>query len=297
MSIDGIFNINKPIGKTSAGVVSLVRRWSNQRRTGHAGTLDPMAVGVLPICMGQATRLSHLITNFPKTYLAEIELGVSTDTYDTEGKITQKADPSPITREQLTELFPSFTGNILQKPPMYSALKHKGKRLYDLARAGTEVERPEREVKISRLELTEWQPPRFTIEVECGRGTYIRSLAHDIGQSLGCGAYLKSLIRISCGPFSIEDSLIPAQVEESFHNGHWQDLLYPMDTVLEQWPAVVVSEENELAVSNGSQIALGSTVNEGRCRAYSLDGRLLALLRALPQEGLWQPEKVFSKQQ
>ena len=294
MSINGILNINKPVGKTSLGVVSLVRRWSRQRHIGHAGTLDPMAAGVLPVCMGQATRLTSFITESHKTYLAEIELGVSTDTYDTEGSITRRADPSSVTREQVEKLIPSFSGTILQKPPMYSALKYQGKRLYNLARAGIEIERPEREVEVFRLELTGWQPPCFSIEVECGKGTYIRSLAHDMGQALGCGAHLKGLTRTSCGPFDIADSLTLNQVEDSFQSGYWQDLLRPMDTVLGHLTAVIVSEADERSIGNGRPIALGNYKDETYCRAYSADGRLLAVLRFLPHEGLWQPEKVFS---
>lgn len=293
MSINGFLNIDKPPGKTSANVVSLVRRWSGQRHIGHAGTLDPMATGVLPVCLGQATRLASFITESHKTYRAEIELGISTDTYDTEGSITGRSDPSSVTREQVEQLIPSFSGIILQQPPMYSALKHKGKRLYRLARAGIEVQRPERKVEVYRLQLIDWRPSCFAIEVECGRGTYIRSLAHDMGRALGCGAHLKGLTRTSCGPFDIADSLSLDQVEDSFRNGGLQDLLRPMDTVLQHLTAVTVSEADERSIGNGRAIALGNDRDESRCRSYSADGRLLAILRFLPEQGLWQPEKVF----
>jgi len=142
-----------------------------------------------------------------KIYLAEIELGVSTDTYDADGNVTQKADPSNITREQVEGVLPSFSGSILQKPPMYSAVKHQGKRLYDLARSGIEVEREPRRADVFRLKLMDWRPPHCTIAVECGKGTYIRSLAHDIGQSLGCGAHVRELARLRSGIFDIDDSV------------------------------------------------------------------------------------------
>jgi tRNA pseudouridine55 synthase len=293
LSVNGILNINKPARKTSLDIVTLLRRWSRQQHIGHAGTLDPEATGVLPVCLGQAARVSHFVVAASKTYHAEIELGVSTDTYDAEGKVTQRVDPSHITREQVEELFPSLSGTILQKPPMYSALKHQGERLYKLARAGITVEREERKAEVFRLELLQWHPPFFTIEVECGKGTYIRSLAHDLGQSLGCGAYITRLVRLRCGPFNITDSLTLPQLEDAFLHNYWQDFLYPMDIVLEHWIAAIVGEEKERAIRNGRPLALNISDDKGHCRAYSLDGRFLAVLRFLPQEKEWQPEKVF----
>jgi len=296
LSIDGIFNINKPPGETSFQMVSLVRRLSGQRRVGHAGTLDPRACGVLLVCLGQATRVIPFLQDAPKTYLAEIELGVSTDTYDAEGTVTRSDDPSGVTREQVEEVLSSFRGPILQTPPMYSAVKHQGRRLYQLARAGIEVERKPRRADIFRLDLVDWQHPRFTIEVECGKGTYIRSLAHDVGQALGCEAYLRRLVRVQSGLFHLEDSLTIPQLEDSFHHGYWQELIYPMDVVLEHWIAVIVNEETEEAIRNGRPIRLKEegVADTGHLRAYSLDGRFLAVLRFIPEKGMWQPEKVFS---
>ena len=295
MSINGILNINKPAGKTSAWVVSRVRRCSGERHVGHVGTLDPLAVGVLPICVGQAAKMSAFILAQHKTYLAEIELGISTDTDDLEGRITQVGDPSHITSEQIQKLLTDFTGVISQRPPMYSAIKHQGKRLYDIARSGIEVERDEREVQVFRIELLQWQPPSFTVAVECGKGTYIRSLAHDIGQRLGCGAHLKGLIRTSCGPFNIKDSITIHQLEDAFENDYWQDLLYPMDMVLENYTAAILNAEQERAIRNGRPLNLNIVSAGEHCRAYSPDGRFLALLRYLPDSGVWQPEKVFSE--
>lgn len=294
MSINGILNLNKPAGKTSLEVVDLVRRFTGMRRVGHAGTLDPGATGVLPVCLGQAARVVSFIVDARKIYQGQIELGVSTDTYDAEGQVTQMVDPSHITRDEVEEVLQSLSGSILQKPPMYSALKHQGKRLYKLARAGIEVPREERRAEVFRLELLAWQPPLFTIEVECGKGTYIRSLAHDLGQSLGCGAHLRKLIRLKSGPFDINDSLTLHQLEDSFRHNYWQDLLYPMDVVLEHWVAAIVSKEKEQAIRNGRPLALGDGEDNAYCRAYSLDGRFLAVLRFIPDNGLWQPEKVFS---
>ncbi len=296
MSIDGILNIDKPTGSTSLEIVKLVRRLSGQQRVGHAGTLDPNATGVLPVCLGQATRVVSFLIDTPKTYCAEVELGISTATYDAEGEVTGRVDPSFVTREQVEGALPSFLGSILQTPPMYSAVRHQGSRLYDLARAGIEVERKKRRAHIFRLQLLGWQPPFFTIEVECGKGTYIRSLVHDLGQSLGCGSYLRNLVRLRSGPFNIGDSITIPQLEDAFRHGYWQNLLYPMDAVLEHWIAAIVSQEKEQDIRWGRPLALDGEEGQdkGRCRAYSLDGRFLAVLRFIAERGLWQPEKVFS---
>ncbi|MEA1959445.1 MAG: tRNA pseudouridine(55) synthase TruB [Chloroflexota bacterium] len=292
-AINGILNINKPPCKTSQDIVAIIRRLSGQRQVGHAGTLDPMATGVLPVCLGQATRMSSYIMEFPKTYIAEITLGISTDTYDAEGTITHEYDPYHINRVQIEELIPSLTGRIMQKPPAYSALKRRGRRLYELARAGIEVEIDEREVEVHRLELLDWQPPCFIIEVECGKGTYIRSLAHDIGQSVACGAHISSLVRTTYGPFSIEESLTLPQLEDSFRNGYWQELLYPMDFAIQDWAVAIIDGEHKQAVLNGRPVQLHIDSDANRCRAYSPEGELIALLRIDLDTGLWQPDKVF----
>ena len=197
--MDGILNINKPAGKTSFAVVAMVKRLTGEKHVGHAGTLDPMATGVLPVCLGQATRLVEYLMDTTKTYRAEIELGVSTDSYDREGAVTQKCDASAVTLAQIETALNSFRGVITQIPPMYSAVKHQGKPLYELARAGIDVERKARTAKIYSLEIRDWQNPFLTIEVNCGKGTYIRSLANDLGQALGCGATLSALERSRCG--------------------------------------------------------------------------------------------------
>ena len=292
-TINGILNINKPPARTSQDIVSFVKHLSKQRHVGHAGTLDPIATGVLPICLGQATRMSPFIMENHKTYIAEITLGISTNTYDSEGTVVQQKDPSYVTKAQIDELLPTFTGKILQKPPAFSALKQQGKRLYELARAGIEVETNAREVIVYRLELLEWNPPCLIIEVECGKGTYIRSIAHDIGQSLGCGAHISALIRTKYGPFNIEDSVSLPQLEDAFNHEYWQELLYPMDIVINDWIAVIVTPEQERDILNGRTLPYSADNTETRCRAYSSDGRFLAVLRSLPDKATWQPDKVF----
>jgi tRNA pseudouridine55 synthase len=294
---DGILNLDKPKGKTSFDVVALVRRLSGERRVGHAGTLDPEATGVLPVFLGQGTRLIEYLADESKVYRAEIELGTATDTYDATGKITRRYDISSLTEEQVETAVSSFTGFIEQTPPMYSAVKHKGTPLYRLARAGLEVPRRARKVEISQLKIMDWQPPLLTLEVECSRGTYIRSLAHDLGQRLGCGAHLKNLVRLKSGPFHISDAISILDLEAALRQGKWTELLQPIDAAVLHLPAVTVNEEDERAIMNGRPLAAGS--EEGTTvklrRAYSNDGRFIAILRYNNDGGYWKPEKVFRK--
>jgi len=292
--VNGILNVLKPPGKTSFQVVSLIRKLSGERRVGHAGTLDPQATGVLLLCLGQATKVVQFLSEATKVYHAEIELGIITDTWDSSGRVIQREEPSSVSKAQLEKVLPSLLGTIEQTPPMYSAIRYKGRRLYELARQGIEVERKRREVHLFRLELLEWQPPLFTIEVECSGGTYIRSLAYDIGQSLGCGACLKELVRLKCGSFSLEEAIDPSSIEEAFHYGYWQSLLYPVDEALLNWDALILGREKEETIKKGLPVPLVS--QEGcpdRCRAYSLEGRFLAILRSSREKIIWHPDKVF----
>ena len=302
--MDGILNVNKPRGKTSFGVVALIRRLSGERRVGHAGTLDPEATGVLPICLGQATRVVEFLVDATKTYRAEIELGIATDTYDSTGTIVQRGDISGIGREQVEAVLDSFRGQILQTPPMYSAVKHQGRPLYQLARAGITIERQQRQVEVYRLEVTAWQPPVVTEEVVCSKGTYIRSIAHDIGQVLGCGANVRNLIRLRCGIFGIEEAVSVPELEDAFRDGYWQQFVRPMDSVLTDWRAETVSEETAQVIRNGRPVELESnpdgdpevltdSVLDTRCRVYTPDGRLLSLMRFDTATRQWLPVKVF----
>jgi tRNA pseudouridine55 synthase len=296
--LDGILNVDKPAGKTSYGVVSRIKRLSGERRVGHAGTLDPDATGVLPVCLGKATRIVEYLSDASKTYCAGIELGASTDTYDAAGKVLQRGDASGIDRTILESALTPFRGTISQTPPMYSALKHNGEPLYKLARAGINIERKSRSVTIYRLEITEWQPPLVTLEIECSKGTYIRSLAHDLGQALGCGAYLKTLVRTAYGPFNIKSAVSLPQLEEAFRDGQWKHFLHPIDSVLQDYHAAVIDEAAEKAMRQGNplvleQVEMKDNTVEIRCRAYAPDGRFLGILRYVPDKGAWQPEKVF----
>ena len=306
--MNGILNIIKPKGKTSFDIVAFVKKITGVRRVGHAGTLDPLAYGVLPICLGNATRVVEFLALSKKTYHAEVELGITTDTYDADGKIIQKRDSSRVSKKQVEEVLSLFRGSIEQVPPMYSAIKHKGVPLYKLARAGIEIPRKARKVDIFRLDLLDWKPPLIMLEIECGKGTYIRSLAHDIGCKLTCGAYLKNLVRSKYGPFDIDDAITILQLEDIFSQGGKiisQSYLHPLDTALLSMESVMLNKEEERKVRNGQPFlsSVGktrTTLEEGECegsfyRAYSSDGEIVAILRFEPKLNLWRPKKVFSR--
>jgi len=295
LSIDGILNTIKPSGMSSFAMVSLVRRLSGERRVGHAGTLDKGATGVLPMCLGKATRVVEFLSDSRKIYKAKIKLGVVTDTYDADGTVIEEKDCSNIEREQLERLLPSYIGEIEQVPPMYSALKRDGMPLHRLARAGVEVELKPRKIDVYGIELLDWQPPYFTLDVECGKGTYIRSLAYDIGRELGCGAHLFSLIRLKNGIFNIDDGLTVEQLEDAFNGGYWQDVMHPIDSVLTHMPAAIVDNQSETDIKNGVSLDLDieGCSDADWCRAYSEDGRFIALLRYKSSTGKWHPRKVL----
>jgi len=298
-NVDGIINVNKPVGETSFTIVALVKRLSGVRRVGHAGTLDPAASGVLPICLGQGTRVVPFLMAASKCYRAQIQLGVTTDTDDASGQIIQQGDPSGIDRRQVESALSSFCGVIEQVPPRYSAVKHQGRPLYQLARAGIMVERHSRPARIYRLELLDFQSPVVTVEVECGKGTYIRAVARDLGQLLGCGASLKSLARLRCGLFDISGAVSVPQLVTAFRYGYWSRLVYPIDIVLSQWLAMVVSDETGRLISQGRPVTLGKDSSsalsgaENRCRVYTPEGSFLGIVRFDTEASAWQPEKVF----
>jgi len=295
--ISGILNIDKPQGWTSHDVVARVRHLSGQKQVGHAGTLDPLATGVLLVCLGQATRVSEYLMRGRKVYRAAVHLGLSTDTYDAGGRVTATAPQVNVTLSQLEEALAAFVGRIEQTPPMYSALKYRGAPLYRLARQGKTVERKPRPVEIYDLKLLDWSSPVLTIEVTCSPGTYIRSLAHDLGQRLGCGAHLSSLVRLASGHFTLDEAISLETLSEAFATGRWAELLRPLDEALLDFEAITFDCQAERRIRLGQPV-LGPepSSSSSLCRAYSTEGRLIALLQYKAQTGLWQPKKVFSFQ-
>ena len=292
--MDGILNVNKPAGLTSFKVVAAVRRHSGEKRVGHAGTLDPDATGVLPVCIGKATRVVEYLSETDKSYRAIVRLGVATDTYDASGTVTGTADASGVTREQVEAALGAFRGRIQQTPPMFSALKSAGRPLYALAREGKTVERKMRAVTIHRLNLTGWDPPELTLEIDCSKGTYIRSLAHDLGEALGCGAHLKTLVRTRAGPFAIEDTVSLEEAIEAFETGDGETLLAPIDSVLGNMAPVTLTAEEVDAVVKGQVLVREPGEDAGRYRrAYGPEGAFVAVLHRDKESGLWRPRKVF----
>ncbi len=286
----GILVLDKPKGMTSHDVVRHVRRITGVRKVGHAGTLDPMATGVLVICVGRATRLAEYITAADKSYQATMQLGVETDTYDADGRVLSSR-PVGISRDQVEAALLEFTGSIDQVPPMYSAIKRQGRPLYTLARRGITVERQARQVRISRAELVHWAPPCATIAVTCSAGTYVRSLAHDLGQLLGCGAHLTQLARRRSGRFDLSDA-VPLK-ELSAEN--WTDHLRPMDAAVSGLPVLAINPEAARQLIQGQSIPLLPQHPQAElARAHECDGGFVAIVRSAPDGTSWVPHKVFA---
>lgn len=296
-SRNGILNIDKAPGVTSMEVVRQVKRLCSERHVGHGGTLDPVATGVLPICFGQATRLMQYLVDSEKEYLAAVRLGVTTETYDATGRVLEERDASGVTLESLSQALAALRGTIQQTPPMYSALKHQGRRLHELARAGIEVERAPRTVEIRRLDIVGWKPPMVTLSIRCSRGVYVRSLAQDLGHLLGCGAHLAELRRIRTGPFHADQAVTLERLKKAVEDGSWSSLLYPPDHVVLHLDTLVLNAAEERFVCNGQSVPLSPRTHysehmEAR-RAYSADGRFVALMRFDRMVRMWHPSKVL----
>lgn len=292
MNAFGFLNINKPAGMTSHDVVARLRRVLRLRKLGHAGTLDPLATGVLVLCVGPATRLSEYVMRGDKRYLAIVRPGVSTATYDAEGEALDRRDASGLQREAVLEALDGFRGEQEQLPPMYSAVKQDGRKLYELARAGETVTRRPRRVSIHSLELVDWSPPTFTLELTCSAGTYVRSLAHDLGQALGTGAHLAALTRTASGAFRLQDASTP---EEVLARPDWRCLLVSASQALPQIPPLCIDEAARDRLLQGRAVARreGDPAS-ALAQALSPTGSLLAIVEG--DATLWRPRKVFPPQ-
>lgn len=251
--MNGIIVVNKEKKFTSFDVVAKLRGILKQKKMGHTGTLDPEATGVLPICLGNATKLCDMLTEKKKEYIAEFVLGMTTDTQDIWGQILSKKEIS-CTEEQLRETIRSFVGDIMQIPPMYSAVRVDGKRLYELARMGIEVERQARPVSVYEIEILELHIPKVKIRVLCSKGTYIRTLIHDIGQAVFCGATMTSLVRTKSGAFYLEDACTLEEIEKKRDQKELEDIIIPVDRVFVDLPAIVLDTSMEKRILNGNLI-------------------------------------------
>lgn len=282
--MDGFVNFYKEPGSTSHDAVAFLRRCLSQKRIGHTGTLDPAAGGVLPLCLGKATKLAEYfnLEACRKSYRGEICFGLSTDSYDGAGIVVAEQDASQLTEAQVREILPKFTNEIMQIPPMVSALKYQGQPLYKLARKGQEVERPARRVIIYKLEVVKAEfgnsRPKLTLDITCSKGTYIRSLAHDLGQALGVGAHLATLCRLAVGPFCLEDAWKAQDIKIALEAGNMGFLLPPA-FALPHLPVVQVSGEAARAVCHGNATGYEGETS-GLCQIWDEAGILLAIGRA-----------------
>ncbi len=292
----GILNVDKPAGWTSFDVVAFLRRQSGVRRVGHAGTLDPAATGVLPVCFGQATRVVEYLVDASKAYEAVVRLGVVTDTYDADGTVQSETDASGVGLAAIEAALAAFRGEIEQRPPAFSALKREGVPLYKLARAGRPVETVARRVTIYSLDITSYRPPLLGLRVECSKGTYIRSIAHDLGARIGVGGSLAGLVRSRVGSFDLAAAVAIETLRPELADGSWRQRLYAPDEVLLDWKAAILGEASEARLRQGQALrleAVPGAAGAERCRAYGREGDFLAVLR-YAGDSAWKPEKVFA---
>jgi tRNA pseudouridine55 synthase len=283
--MNGIVIIDKPQGWTSQDVTARLRRVFNTKRIGHGGTLDPMATGVLPVFVGRATRGVEFFEHAEKTYETVLRLGITTDTEDITGTVLTQADVS-LTQARLEQVLQQFRGEIMQVPPMYSALKVNGQKLCDLARKGKEVERMPRPITIHELTLLDVEAESIRLRVRCSKGTYIRTLCKDIGQALGCGGCMAALRRVTAGEYTIEESVPLAELLESENP---EAYLRPVDTMFRNYPAVTLSEKQTLRCRNGNSFSV--KMENGTYRAYSRDGEFLMLAKV--EDGVMSTIKSF----
>jgi tRNA pseudouridine55 synthase len=293
-------NVYKEKGYTSHDVVAKMRGILRMKKIGHTGTLDPDAEGVLPVCVGKATKLVDLITDKDKTYRAVCKLGITTDTQDMTGKVIKTAEVD-ITLKELEKVISSYIGEYLQLPPMFSAIKVGGKKLYELARLGKEIERERRLVIIKNITLIDYNPQdqEFTVVVECGKGTYIRTLLHDIGEALGCGAAMKILLRTAVGTFGVEEALKLSEIEALVREDKLQPSIVTIDEVFSHYPKIIVASEFSRLIYNGNiftpehlQIPL-QEMKTDMVRVYDSEEHFIGLYTYLGEERVYKPVKMF----
>lgn len=300
--INGMINVYKEAGFTSHDVVAKLRGILKQKKIGHTGTLDPDAVGVLPVCLGNGTRLCDMLADKSKEYVAVMHLGVVTDTQDMSGSVLRQTEVF-CGEEELRQTILSFVGSYAQIPPMYSALKVNGKKLYELARQGKEIERAPRPVTIQEIEILSAAMPLVKIRVVCSKGTYIRTLCHDIGEKLGCGAAMETLVRTRVGQFTLKEAVTLSEIETMVHEGDIMQKIIPVDSVFRTLPKVVVKKEFRKRIDNGNSLYFGQIeIKEGKlektdkeqCRVYNDDDIFCGIYGYHEGENQLKPVKMFS---
>ena len=300
--INGVINVYKEPGFTSHDVVAKLRGILKQKKIGHMGTLDPNAVGVLPVCLGKATKLCDILSEKDKTYNATLLLGLDTDTQDTSGEVISKADTDSImelSEDKVFETIKSYIGDYDQIPPMFSAIKVGGEKLYNLARRGEVIERPARHCRIIDITVTKMELPRVDLHVTCSKGTYIRTLCHDIGKDLGVGGCMEKLVRTKVERFSVEDSITLKQIEEFRDNNTLEDYITPVDEMLGNYSKCMVSKGAEKLVYNGNIFTSGNTFlkmnhEDGQIvRVYTSEGEFIGLYKFNSEKQIYKPVKMF----
>ncbi len=283
--MDGIVNVNKPLGITSHDVVYRLRRLLGIKKIGHTGTLDPDASGVLPMCVGKGTKLAEMLTATDKQYLAELTLGAFTDTQDASGEVLERFEVN-VTEGEIREKIAGFVGEISQIPPMFSAIKVNGKKLYELAREGKTIEREARTVTIQNIEVQKIDLTKKTVTmlVDCSKGTYIRTLCNDIGAALGCGGYMSALTRTKTGRFCIEESFALEQIEEMLQNGD-HSFMVPVAEALPEYRRITLAEKNAKKVRNGIKVSVEGLIEGETYRIFDESGEFLILAQQT-KEGL-----------
>ena len=294
--MDGVLNIRKEKGYTSFDVVAKLRGILHMKKIGHTGTLDPDAEGVLPVALGKATRLVDMITDKEKTYEAVMRLGVVTDTQDMSGTVLSEVPEFQVAEEELRAVTESFAGDYMQVPPMYSALKVNGKKLYELAREGKTVERKPRPVHFYEIEILDIDFPLVRFRVTCSKGTYIRTLCHDIGEKLGCGAAMETLLRTKVGRFTLDDAITLAQTEEAVRNGEIEQRILGIEEILAEYPRVCCREEGDRLLANGNplvQALVNAEEKDGWIRMCNSDGSFAGVYQWDEKRDRYFPVKMF----
>ena len=289
--MNGVVNINKPAGITSHDVVGRLRKIFNIKKIGHTGTLDPDACGVLPMCIGRATKAADMLTAKDKQYIAEVSLGKATDTLDSSGTVTETAEVN-VSLDEIKSTASEFVGDIMQIPPMYSAIKVNGKKLCDMARGGEVIERTPRSVRIDRIDVLSFdeEKNKFKMLVDCSKGTYIRTLCDDIGRKLGCFAHMSALTRTKSGKFCIENSYSLDEVEKMYLDGDLSFLI-PLDDIFSDYQKLTIAERKAKKMCNGTQVNVQGA-EEGRTyRVYDEKGNFLTI--STMQQGVLKIEKTF----
>jgi len=294
--LNGIVIMNKIKGETSHRVVKAVRSFFPGVKAGHSGTLDPMATGLLPVCLGRAARLVEYIIELPKVYRAEVTLGIATDTEDADGAVVERTEVPQLEQSRVEQIVEKFTGSIEQRPPVYSAVKYRGKPLYHWTRSGKDVPRRLRRVEVYSIAVLQYTPeraPHLVIEVKCSKGTYIRTLAADIGKEIGSGAHLSSLVRLAVGPFTLDKSYTVEEANALAEQNRQEEMVLPMDTALGHLPRIELNEARIKALKNGQTAALNRTEagdlpdTDHPIRVYSTEGDFKAIVSLLcSEEGL-----------